>query len=125
MKNGNDTITYEYDVNGNITKIQDNEGTSTYEYDEMNQMVRENNHILNKTVTYIYDVGGNLVTKREYAYTTQSLPTEPVKTVICTYDTKWKDKITSFDGKIFTYDEIGNPLSYGDISYEWLSLIHI
>lgn len=119
MKNGDNVISYEYDVNGNITKIQDQFGISTYEYDEMNQLIRENNHLTNKTVTYCYDVGGNLKYKKEYNLTTAEFLDMPTKTITCQYDTQWKDKIISFNETNFTYDAIGNPLSYGTITYEW------
>ena len=32
----------------------------------------------------------------------------------CTYDYNWKDLLTSYDGSVITYDEIGNPLTYRD-----------
>ncbi len=37
-----------------------------------------------------------------------------------TYDTVWKDKLTSYDGDDITYDAIGNPLNYRDgMSFTW------
>ncbi|MCI7813836.1 MAG: RHS repeat protein [Robinsoniella sp.] len=60
MKNGNDTLSYTYDTNGNIKKITDATGSTTYIYDELDQLIRENNHTLDKTITYLYDIGGNL-----------------------------------------------------------------
>ena len=120
MKNGSDTIAYAYDPNGNITKITDANGSTTYEYDELNQLIRENNPILKKTITYSYDVGGNLTRRREYAYTTAAnLPAEPQKTDTYTYDSKWKDKLIGINGKELTYDEIGNLTSYDGTTYSW------
>lgn len=35
-----------------------------YYYDELNQLIRENNKEQNKTITYEYDGGGNLLNKK-------------------------------------------------------------
>jgi YD repeat-containing protein len=74
--NGSDAKhNYDYDANGNITKIW--RGSSTfenadekfsYEYDSMNQLVRENlyygeNNSANSTYTYAYDSYGNMLGK--------------------------------------------------------------
>ena len=75
--------------------------------------------MLNKSFTYTYDKGGNIVSKSEYAYTTGTLGAA-TDTVPYVYDVTWKDKLTSYDGTSITYNEIGNPLTYGgDISYVW------
>ena len=66
-----------------------------------------------------YDAGGNILSKKEYAYTTGTLGTA-AKTINYSYDdTSWKDKLTSYDGKAITYDEIGNPLTYDGDTYSW------
>jgi len=36
------------------------------------------------------------------------------------YDSVWKDKLVSFDGKSLTYDAIGNPLTIGDSVLTWI-----
>ena len=59
---------------GNIISIKDSAGESTFRYDELNQLIRENNHQLNKTITYAYDLGGNLTVEKEYAFTTTETP---------------------------------------------------
>ena len=83
-------------------------------YDDVNQLIRENNTYLNKTVTYAYDVGGNLVTKKEYAYTTGTLGAV-TSTVTNTYgDSKWKDKLTKYNGTAISYDAIGNTTNWRD-----------
>jgi RHS repeat-associated protein len=75
--------------------------------------------VLGKSFTYTYDKGGNIVSKSEYAYTAGTLGAA-TDTVSYTYDSTWKDKLTSYDGTSITYNEIGNPLTYGgDISYLW------
>ncbi|HEX2938555.1 MAG TPA: RHS repeat-associated core domain-containing protein [Ruminiclostridium sp.] len=112
---------YAYDKNGNITAISEN-GTqkAAYQYNELNELIREDNAYINKSVTYSYDVGGNLISKTEYAYTTGTLG---APTAVHSYgygDSNWKDKLTSYDGSAITYDAIGNPLSYiGGWNFTW------
>ncbi len=113
VTNKGETISYTYDNRGNITAIS--EGgvqKARYAYDELNQLIREDNAYLNKSVVYTYDAGGNLTAKKEYAYTTGALGAV-TKTTAYTYgDANWKDKLTAYDGKAITYDQIGNPLTY-------------
>ncbi|MCR5808103.1 MAG: hypothetical protein K6G56_00920 [Clostridiales bacterium] len=50
----------------------------TYEYDEANQLIRENlyygsGNTNNATYTYEYDDWGNILGKKKYAYTTDTL----------------------------------------------------
>ncbi len=121
---GGRSVFYEYDGNGNITKISEGtenaEGkTSTFKYDKRNQLVRENNHLLNKTLTYSYDLGGNLVSMREYAFTTEETLGTPERTVTGTFNSTWKDQLTSWDGVSMTYDAMGNMLTKGDTTYIW------
>ena len=103
----------------NIKTVTEDGKRIEYFYDEWNQLIRENNGILDKTVVYAYDAGGNLTSKTEYPYT-EGEPGEPAKAYDYLYeDANWKDKLTSFDGKAITYDEIGNPLTYNGWTYSW------
>ena len=112
---------YTYDSRGNIETIGWGIVISPnpfwhwrYYYDELNQLVREDNEQQNKTITYSYDVGGNITSRTEYPYTTGELG-EPTATITYSYDdSNWKDKLTSYNGSLITYDEIGNPLIYHD-----------
>jgi RHS repeat-associated protein len=120
IQNGsNPSIAYLYDANGNITSITEGTNTIQYIYNELNEVIRENNQRDNKTFVYNYDLGGNLLSKVEYAYTTGTLGT-PVDTIPYVYgNTNWKDLLTSFDGKAITYDAIGNPLTYDGGTFAW------
>ena len=109
------TYTYEYDYNGNVTKITLSNGTEyRYVYDELGQLIREDNTVANKTYVYTYDNAGNILTKHIYALTAAGVtPTSAQSTYNYGYnDTSWGDKLTSYRGVSFTYDEIGNPLTY-------------
>ena len=126
VNNNGNSLIYTYDNLGNIATISEKTSTGSvtqkakYTYDELSQLVREDNKYINKTITYQYDVGGNLLSKKEYAYTTGTLGTVK-KTISYAYgDTNWKDKLTSYNGQAITYDEIGNPLTYRDgMSFTW------
>lgn len=113
---------YEYDGKGNITKICSADYGSdilpieseicSYVYDEVNQLVRENDAIADKTYVYVYDKGGNLVQKKIYEYTTEELSEEPEDTLNYTYDSVWKDKLTAIEDFQIETDAMGNPLNY-------------
>ncbi len=119
ISNNDSSISYTYDKVGNIDTITENEKVIKYYYDELNELTREDNQVLNKTITYSYDVGGNITNKVEYPYTTGALGTA-TKTIPYSYgDGNWKDKLTSYDGKSITYDQIGNPLTYNGFTYGW------
>lgn len=122
---GDKVTAYTYDNIGNITKIRQKvtggsySDTTSYEYDKLGQLVRENSVEENKTRVYNYDNGGNITSINEYAYTTGDVGSI-TKTIPYEYtDTNWKDKLTSYDGQSITYDEIGNPTRYRGYTMEW------
>ena len=56
------TYTYTYDQNENITKISYSTGQEIrYVYDDLGQLLREDNGLLNKTYVYTYDNAGNII----------------------------------------------------------------
>ena len=124
---GNKGSKYTYDKKGNITSISEKNQNGTfnlinsYQYDELNQLVREDDVNQGKTKVYTYDLGGNIISVKEYEYTlAEEEPANLVNTVNYGYsDTNWKDKLTSYNGQPITYDEIGNPTSYNGYSLEW------
>ena len=123
ISNNNIPISYAYDKNGNISKITMQGGiTIDYAYDELNELIREDNLVLGRTVTYSYDVGGNILSKTEYSYTVPDVtPTVQIGNPV-TYsyeDSNWKDKLTNYNGKDIGYDAIGNTTSYDGYTYEW------
>jgi len=115
---GNESITYSYtyDNVGNITSVSDGIYTTTYEYNELYELVRENNQKANKTWTYSYDNNGNILSKSEYTYTITDLTNiTPDDTISYGYtNTDWTDQLTSYDGTSITYDESGKPLNWTD-----------
>jgi len=106
------TYSYTYDAVGNITSVSDGSNTTTYEYDSLYQLIRENNESTDTTWTYTYDSAGNILSKNEYAYSTGTLGTA-IDTVTYTYgNTNWGDQLTSYDGTTIIYDDQGNPVNW-------------
>jgi RHS repeat-associated protein len=129
MTNGtNAAFNYTYDSSGNILTIS--EGATlkaSYTYDKMNQLIREDNVYTSKSIDYVYDVGGNITSRSEYNYTGGVRGTL-IKTYAYGYASSWKDQLetiscTGTDCPVeqnFTYDTIGNPLTYRDgLSFAW------
>lgn len=60
-----------------------------YYYNELNELKKEDNAVLNKTITYDYDydVGGNITSKKEYVYTTSETLGTATATNPYVYDT--------------------------------------
>ena len=119
------TLTYTYDDNDNIIAISDGTSAVEYVYDEKNQLIRANDQFNNKTYVYDYDGRGNILSKKEYAYTTEDDLTEltPTKTDSFTYYSNaginWQDELATFNGSPLTYDEGGNLTSYNGYTYTW------
>ena len=110
----NVSYNYTYDANGNITKITLSTGAEyRYVYDDIGQLIREDNSTLNRTYVYSYDDAGNILSKKTYALTAAGIDPAPLySTYSYGYTDSWGDLLTSYRGVSFTYDEIGNPLTY-------------
>jgi RHS repeat-associated protein len=69
LDNNSKKLSYTYDSNGNIDTItNEDRKVIKYYYNELNELVREDNGVIGKTITYLYDAGGNISSKTEYAY---------------------------------------------------------
>lgn len=118
---GGDTrhFEYGYDSAVNIALLRMGGKTTTYRYNALQQLVRENNQAAGKTWLYTYDAGGNILTKKEYAYTTGTVGTVQ-KTINYTYgNNQWKDLLTAYNGKTISSDAVGNMTSDGTWTYTW------
>ena len=119
MSNGADSWEYTYDAAGNITKIVCGEKSITYQYDELNQLIRENNGVLGITVLYAYDAGGNMTSRKTYAYT-EGTPQTLQKNETLSYRTDgWKDQLVSWNGYRYVYDAGGNPTLLRGVPLTW------
>ena len=75
--------------------------------------------IAGKTWVWAYDDAGNILSKKEYAYTTGTLGSA-TSTITYGYgNTEWRDLLTSYNGKSFSYDTIGNLTSDGTWTFTW------
>jgi len=131
---GTRTQDFEYDNNGNITKITDSKtGVTRFEYDNIGQLISEDNPVSNKTYHYQYDDNGNILHMRSYSETTTVL-TENLSTLtfIDSIDyyyqmIGWMDQLEGYEGVIdgqyfnyyFEYDNLGNPLTDQFNTYAW------
>ena len=112
------SYSYTYDLFGNIQTITDSAGKVTkYHYDDLQQLVREDNPYTNKTYVYTYDRGGNRTSKTTYTYTT-SISTANLSGTTTNY-TYSGDRLTAIGSTAITYDALGNPLTYGTAAYTW------
>ena len=111
--------TYVYDTIGNITRIRNENQTTTrtirYTYDKLGQLTREDNPYLNKTYVYTYDNAGNRLSKKTYAYTTGT-PGNETATESYNYT---GDRLTQVGSTVYQYDAIGNPTTYNGYTLEW------
>lgn len=152
----NTAYRYTYDAVGNITKIekgtrttQNSSDTATgnyteicsYVYDDLGQLVRENNVEDDKTYVWNYDVLGNIDSLLVYDYTTGAVA-NPVSGINYEYtdDDKngWDRLLTTIEYKTYSYteeypngkstvvsteninyDTIGNPTNYQGATVEW------
>ena len=116
---------YKYDEKGNITDIVGRLSTFRYYYDDIGQLIREDNPDFSRTYVYTYDKAGNITSKVTYVYTTlATIPTEPLSTCTYTYGgTGWGDQMVTYnDGTAtqITYDAIGNPINYyNGFTFSW------
>ena len=119
MSNGIESWSYEYDNVGNITKITSGTKVITYQYDELNQLIRENNGVLGTTVLYTYDAGGNMTSRKTYAYT-EGTPQTLQKNETLSYRTDgWRDQLVSWNGYRYVYDAGGNPTLLRGVPLTW------
>ena len=113
------TLVYTYDAAGNITSVTDGENVTRYYYDNMGQLIREDNPYSQKTCVYAYDNCGNILSRTEYGYTDAENPAGGTVTVYEYNNAAWGDQLTSWNGESITYDAIGNPLLYRGRSLTW------
>ena len=123
LRDGGETF-YRYDGVGNITEVLEKTAADSqpvsrfvYEYDLMNQLVKEEDKKEGSIRTYEYDAGGNLLKYKKY--TVKDGKQTLVLTDSYAYGNTWKDQMTSYNGSTVTYDDMGNPLTYLGMKLSW------
>lgn len=107
---------YVYDEQGLLKELWKDEDLSCrYEYNNMNELIREDSLLTGKTIRYHYDGGGNLQKTVSYPLNveqkTENLAGGTVESRY-RYDQEFPDRLVSFQEKNITYDKMGNPLAY-------------
>jgi len=100
------TISYTYDLAGNVLTMADWTGTTTYSYDNIYQLISATYPNLG-TTTYTYDPAGNRITQNSLTYSYNNL----------------NQLISKSDGTTYTYDLNGNLITKttptGTTTYSW------
>ncbi len=112
-----ETYTYEFDNNGNITRITTGSGAeASYTYDSLNQLRTETitKDGITRVIAYEYDSHGNMVKR-----------VEGNKETVYTYDLdrliqieEKEDGVTT-SIKTLSYDDAGNLINDGEYTYTW------
>ncbi len=119
IDNNNDSYSYRYDKLSNITHIYHNAVLENkYYYDEYNELIKEDNYLLKQTIRYKYDNLGNILSRKIYELNTYNQLDENKYEY---NNSNWKDQLTKFNNDTITYDEIGNPLTIGNITLDWIN----
>lgn len=116
IKQKDDVWKYVYNEQGLLKDVWKNDELSCkYEYNNVNELIREDSLLTGKTIRYYYDGGGNIQKVVSYPLAidkeTSRLTDGAVDARYC-YDKTFPDRLISFQGKQITYDEMGNPLDY-------------
>ena len=111
---------------GNITQIKkDGAIINEYTYDSLGQLTCEEDAAAGVTYIYYYDKSGNITKKDKYPYYSGTFMGDYIsylsnsKETVATYtygNATWGDMLTEYNGTAITYDEIGNPLNWRNIS---------
>lgn len=119
IKNGNDEYKYVYDKLGNIIVIYHNDVIENeYFYDNFSQLIREHDYKNRITIRYKYDKYGNILSKKVYKLNTY----DQISQNIYKYENNnWKDLLTKYNDENIIYDNIGNPISFGNKSLTWIN----
>ena len=115
-----DRIKYKYDEMCNICEAYENgQFVTEYKYDALGRLVRENNKKLGKTFVFSYDNKGNIVTRTEYSFTLKDDDFVKEATGEVFKYVYSGEKLVSYNGEAFAYDDIGNPTTYRGNTLTW------
>lgn len=118
-------LAYTYEAGGNIATVSENGVLKeAYTYDLLGRLKTEQNIPAQYYTVYTYDHGGNIISKKQYSCTSTTAVSSESGLVLqsesaFTYDSTWKDKLTSYNGTAISYDVCGNPTSYKGDTLVW------
>ena len=121
LSNGT-TLSYSYDAEEHITSVTEMyevEGApvvkvTEYTYDALGQLLTETSNGI--TTKFQYDNYGNILARGIADENGDIIEETKIR---YTYDTIWKDKLTSFNGQEIVYDAQGNPTEYLGHNLTW------
>ena len=93
-----------------------------YVYDDIGQLIREDDILKGKTIVYTYDNAGNISSVKTYALAAAGASPSGSRVLdIYSYSSsEWGDLLMSYNGEDITYDGIGNPISYyNGFTFSW------
>ncbi len=93
-----------YDNENRILSTASNNITTDYAYDNNNQLVKADNN------SYVYNNRGNITKKISDGKVTEFY-----------YNNKWNDQLSAVNDVELIYDEVGNLISFGNLSFSWTS----
>ena len=111
----NDIESFTYDGVGNILSSSVNSSSVTYQYDDLNRLIREEHQSDNYYIEYTYSYDGNILTAKKKNLITNSV----IKSDAYSYDSKMPFKLSSFNNVNITYDNFLNPLSLNGYSFTY------
>ena len=119
LKDNFNDFEYKYDSLDNITDIYKNgDLINHYEYDNSNQLIKDDDYESGITTIYSYDNVGNIISKKDYRLQTERLLHKDIYEY---NNTNWEDQLTKFNDENITYDKIGNPLTIGTKTLTWIN----
>ena len=93
--------------------------SASFKYTDEGLLARENQQKLGKTCAYTYDACGNVTSRKNYAYTTATSLGTPTSTDTWVYRSNYPDRLQSYNGETFVYDNLGNPTVYRGKPVNW------
>jgi len=103
------TNKYEYDKNQQITKVSNDDGTVTYTYDVLNQLVKEQ-YSNGLSISYTYDSVGNRISKT-------TLQNGSITTTNYSYNNS--NQMMAAGDKTYYVSDNGNVTNDGVFQYAW------
>lgn len=119
IKESGNKFSYKYDKLNNITDVYCNDNLiKKYYYDNINELIKEEDLEINKKTEYTYDNNGNILSKVMKSMEDNSV----IRSDTYIYqNNNWEDQLTKFNDQDITYDMIGNPLTIGNnINLTWI-----
>ncbi|MDO4167553.1 MAG: RHS repeat-associated core domain-containing protein, partial [Eubacteriales bacterium] len=110
IQTGDARYQYVYNTQDLLTEVwKDGVLQSSYEYNYLKEIVRDNSRDTGKSRCYHYDAGGNILSVETYALSFDDvLEGEPESVETYRYDADFSDQLIQYNHASIRYDEYGN-----------------